>query len=535
MSAAEPTSGATGTAPAREWRRVHPITPVVRGWAAIAVLLFVLGQQAIESLEYAGEVVDGVTRVWWLAVLVVLVVLAVIFGVSALAWRMTSYAVDDDAAHLRKGILFRQQRHARLDRLQAVDVRQPLLARLFGLAELTLEVAGGSDSGVVIGFLRLDDAKQLRAELLARAAGVRARRAGGTVPSPAGSSPVGIAADGGPAGPDVATEPSPAATGPVVAEVPPPAEEAPENLVYEVPPGRLVVSLLRLPAVWVALAVLVALVVFVLVTRAVGVLVSMLPVAFGVATFLFNRFAGEFGFRAAISPDGIRLRHGLLETRAQTIPPGRVQALELTQGFWWRGKDWWRIKVNVAGYGGEEQNATQNVLLPVGPRSEAMAALWLVLPDLGAEDATELLDEALTGEARTDRFFTTSPRRARLLDPISWRRNGFAVADRALLLRGGRLTRRLSVVPHERTQSLGLVQGPWQRRRGLTTFAVHSTPGPVTTRAHHLDTPDAQHLLAEQSVRARAARSHQTPERWMERVAPLARPAAPGDGPEDSP
>ncbi|MDO8143866.1 MULTISPECIES: PH domain-containing protein [unclassified Isoptericola] len=516
MSAAEPTPDVPRTAPAREWRRVHPITPVVRGWAVIAVLLFVVGQQLAEGVEYADAVVDGVAQVWWIVVVLVVVLLAVIFGVSALAWRMTSYAVDDDAAHLRRGILFRQQRHARLDRLQAVDVRQPLLARLFGLAELTLEVAGGSDSGVVIGFLRLDDAKQLRAELLARAAGVKARRTDGqTVGAGDGA--------GGAASPTASSHDSPPA------EVAEPAQEAPENLVYEVPPGRLVVSLLRLPAVWIALAVLIGLVVFVAATQAVGVLFSMLPVALGVGTFLFNRFAGEFGFRAAISPDGIRLRHGLLETRAQTIPPGRVQALELTQGLWWRGKDWWRITVNVAGYGSEDQNGTQNVLLPVGPRSEALAALWLVLPDLGADELTELLDEGLAGDSRTDRFFTTSPRRARLLDPLSWRRNGFAVADRALLLRGGRLTRRLSVVPHERTQSLGLEQGPWQRGRGLATFAVHSTPGPVTTRSHHLDAPDAVHLLSEQAVRARSARAHQVPERWMERVAPLAR-SRPTDG-----
>ncbi len=72
----------------------------------------------------------------------ILVVGLVGLGYSAVAWRMTSYAVDDESVHLRTGVLFRQQRKARLDRLQAVDVVQPLLARFFGLAELKLEVAG---------------------------------------------------------------------------------------------------------------------------------------------------------------------------------------------------------------------------------------------------------------------------------------------------------------------------------------------------------------------------------------------------------
>lgn len=532
-------SGPAPSSEGLEWRRVHPVTPFVRGWAIIVALLFVVAQQSFDGVPY-GEIVDDLARIWWVFALGVLGVLLLVFGFAALAWRMTSYAVDDDAAHLRKGILFRQQRHARLDRLQAVDVRQPLLARIFGLAELTLEVAGGTDSAVAIGFLRLDDATALRADLLARAAGVRARRAGGAPTGTAGTVPAEPAAPGsGAPGPDAQqpdvpwVEPgTPDAGGAPQEPAPVAAVEAPENQVYEVPPGRLLASLVRLPAVWISLLLLLGLGVTVAVTRNFGVLFSMLPALFGVGTFLFNRFAGEFGFRAAVSPDGIRLRHGLLETRAQTIPPGRVQAIQLTQGFWWRGKDWWRIKVNVAGYGVEGTEGVQSVLLPVGTRQEALTAMWLVLPDLGTDDPAALVDEGLTGDARTDRTFTTSPRRALILDPLTWRRNGFAVTERALLLRGGRLTRRLIVVPHERTQSLGLEQGPWQRRRGVASFTVHSTPGPISPAVHHLDAPDAARLIDEQAERARTARSHQTPERWMETVAAVA--AARPDGPSDT-
>ncbi|GAA4718902.1 PH domain-containing protein [Isoptericola chiayiensis] len=528
-----------------EWHRVHPVTPLVRAWAAVLVLLFVLGNQALDSLSSLGEVAGQVVRLWWVAVLALLLFLLVVAGVSWLAWRMTTYAVDDTAAHLRKGILFRQQRHARLDRLQAVDVRQPLVARLFGLAELTLEVAGGADSAVRIGFLRLDDANALRADLLARAAGVKARRAAGTrepaqaevrdqaavreqVTSDQQSDAAGV--------PGAATGVVPDAEAPrdavaaVAAPVPEPVLEAPENAVYEVPPGRLVASLLRLPVIWIILLAFVGLGVAVGVTRNFGLLGSVLPGLFGAGAYLFSRFAGEFGFRAAISPDGIRLRHGLLETRAQTIPPGRVQALSLTQGFWWRGKGWWRVKVNVAGYGVEGNSETQHVLLPVGPRDEALTALWLVLPDLRTDEVAPLLDEGLTGDARTDRWFTTSPRTARIFDPISWRRNGFAVAERVLLLRTGRLTRSLVVVPHERTQSLGVEQGPWQRRRGVASFAVHSTPGPVGPRVPHLASGVVAGLLDEQSVRARTARAHQPPERWMEQVTALPEVADGRDG-----
>ena len=40
-----------------------------------------------------------------------------------------------------------------------------------------------------------------------------------------------------------------------------------------------------------------------------------------------KRVLGEYGFTVAESSDGLRLRHGLLDKRTQTIPPGRVQAV----------------------------------------------------------------------------------------------------------------------------------------------------------------------------------------------------------------
>ncbi|MFD6176632.1 MULTISPECIES: PH domain-containing protein [unclassified Isoptericola] len=500
------------------WRRVHPVTPFVRGWAAVVAILVIAGQQVLDDVARAVEAAGEIRGLWWMVLLGLVVVVGIVFGYAALAWRMTAYAVDDDAVHLRKGILFRQQRHARLDRLQAIDVRQPLLARLFGLAELRLEVAGGSDSGVAIGFLKEADAQHLRADLLARAAGVKAAHRAESSAAPAGPAPEGDAATGDDALVQPAGTVAPAA-GPEPADDV--APEAPERQVYEVPPTRLLLSLLRMPGLWIAVLLLVGIGVAVFVTREVSILFSALPAILGVGGYIFQRFAGEFGFRAALSPDGIRLRHGLLETRAQTIPPGRVQAVSLTQGPLWRGPDWWRVKVNVAGYGGGEgqQGEQQHVLLPVGPREEALTALWLVLPDLQVadpDDTLALLDEALTGDARTDRWFVTSPRRARLLDPWSWRRNGYAVTGRALLARGGRFVRRLEVVPHERTQSLGLEQGPWQRRRGLASFALHSTPGPISPVVYHLDEDEAARLLDEQSVRAREARAHAGPERWME-------------------
>ena len=132
----------------------------------------------------------------------------------------------------------------------------------------------------------------------------------------------------------------------------------------------------------------------------------------------WGRFAGEFGHEAAVSPDGIRLRRGLLEKRSQTLPPGRVQAVRLRQPMLWRLKGWWRVQVNVAGYGGGEEGesavSAQTVLLPVGPREDALTALWLVLKDIGTDDPFATIDAALEGHGEASGFLT-SPRRVRVL------------------------------------------------------------------------------------------------------------------------
>lgn len=462
-----------------EWRRVHPVTPAVKGWKVLVALLFVAAQQVTVNVGEAQAVVGT----WGWAPLAIALVLAAVLGFaySGLAWRMTRYAVGPDAVYLQTGVLFRQQRSARLDRVQAIDVVQPALARILGLAELKIEVAGGSDSAVRLAFLKESEAHHLRNDLLARAAGVEF----GT--------------------PEV-----------------PHAPAAPEQEVFSVPPGRLVGSLVRSGASLAALVAVGLVIGIATGTREPATVLALLPLVVGTVGWVWQRFSGEFNFRAALSPDGIRLRHGLLEARAQTVPPGRVQAVRLTQPLLWRRKDWWRVQVNVAGYGQQDEKETENVLLPVGERGEALTALWLVLPDLGTADPRPLLDAALSGDG-AGAGFVTSPRRARVLDPWSWHRNGYAVTDRALLARSGRLVRELVVVPHARTQSLAIEQGPVQRRLGLVSFALHSTPGPVRPRVGHLDADVAGDLLREQAGRARAARAASGPERWMT-VAPV-RPA----------
>jgi putative membrane protein len=470
---------AAGTADGA-WHRVHPLTPAVRSWQFIAVLLVIVvqdtGQSAVREATGTGSGrSDGIP--WLGAGAVALVVGGLVIALLlAVSWRMTRYRVTDEALELQHGVVVRRQRRARLDRLQAVDVVQPLVARIFGLAKLKLEVAGGSDSSIELAYLTDLQARQLRNHLLAAAAGLHYET--------------------------------------------PHAPEAPERLVAEVPVQRLVASLLLDTGAISGAVLALSIIIGGLIAAGPGALAALFPVALGVVTVLWRRFSSAFGFTIGISPDGLRLRHGLLEHRAQTVPPGRVQAVRLVQPLLWRRTDWWRVVVNVAGYAGRgDDQRTENELLPVGTRAEAISLLALVVPDLGVdrgEDALAVVGAGLEGDSRTADGYLVAPRASRWVDPIAWRRNGVRVTHEVLLVRGGRLRRRLDVVPHARTQSVAVTQGVLQRALGVASLHVHSTPGPVDPVVPHLSAHIAAGLLQDQAARARRARRLALPERWLE-------------------
>lgn len=488
MSARPPGSSQEG------WERLHPVTPLIHG-----LPFLVVGPVALSVGEGAPDSPQAVA----VALVVFAVMLAVAAGVLLLAWRFNEFRLAEDSVQQRKGLVFKQFRQARLDRLQAVDVVQPLVARIFGFAELAVEVAGGSGSGVKLQFLRVADAQALRNEILERAAGVRPARAG-------------------------------EAAAPASDEARQAAVEAPAREIYQVPPTRLAASLL-LSATTVVILLVPIVAVGLAVTGAVswaqerqalgeigesllqgaGGAVGLVLGMVGVVAAIIGPFAAGFNFTASIAADGIRLSHGLLDTRRQTVPPGRVQALRLRQHLLWRRFDWWQIRMNVAGY--QDNQEAVSTLLPVGERQEALYALWLVLPDLGDPDPEGTVSSALTGRGG-DHGFTPSPVRALWLDPFQGRRRGVRATERALLVRQGLLVRDVVVVPHERTQSLALVQGPLQRWLRLASVEVHSTNGPVRPIAQHLDIEDARRLVEAQAARAREGRARQTPEQWMAQV-----------------
>jgi putative membrane protein len=432
--------------------RLHPLSPLLRGWKAFTALAaYGIADAAprilsgdLEGRRPASVLIAG-------GFFGVALLGAAAYGV--LSWRFTRYAIHAGDLRIDTGVLFRQSRRVRLDRVQAVDVVRPLLARALGLAELRLEVAGGSKTEAPLAYLSEEDAHRLRAELLARAAGL-----GESTP------------------------------------------EAPERLMYVVPDGRLLAAnLLQIPVVLALLlgAVFAAAAVF---AEPVGAPFVLIPAVGSVALTFGRQFAANQGFTLAESPDGLRIRRGLLETRAQTVPPGRIQAVRLIEPVLWRlTTGWARLEVEVAGYTAAGDNAASAVLLPVAARADCVALMERVLP--GANVA----GTALTGV----------PRRARWLDPVAGRVLAAGGDERYFVTRRGALRRETDVMPHERVQSVRAHQGPLQRLLRLASVTLDTTPGPITVSAEHRDAGEALQLVERQARLARTARARAVAEQWM--------------------
>ena len=493
------------------WHRLHPATPVLRGGVvflvAIGFLVSSLREQLVERFvpgqdEGGGEgdllpwLVESGGLIWVILGLLAFTLLAV--GISYLSWRMHTFRVTEETVEVRSGILSRTNRRARLDRIQGVNIVRPLLARLIGAAKLEIQVAG-NDANLPLQYLRSRDADAFRLRVLRLASGARAEAAG-SVPARAAAPARGFV--GSRVDDLLAPELDP--------------DAAPPQSVVRIPIPRLVGAvLLSGPTVVLVLFVVVGIPLIVR-FEAWYLLVPLLPTLLGSAGFFARRITRSLRYSVAGTPDGVRVGFGLLSTSNDTIPPGRIHAVEVVQPLLWRAAGWWEIRITRASHSSAPGAAGQQntSILPVGDRRDVDRVLGLVLPHLVGEDALALIGTGMTGRGGADDGFTTSPRRAWILKPFSWRRTGFAVDDSAFLVRRGVIWRRLVVVPHARTQGVDLTQGPIDRRLDLVSVRAATVAGPVDTRLGAIDRATGMELSTRLVAAAVASAGADTSDRW---------------------
>ena len=382
-------------------------------------------------------------------------------GAGYVSWRFTRFVIDDEELRVETGVLFKTSRKIAFERIQSVDVIQPFAARIFSLAELRIE-AGAGDSGIRLRYLSRAKAARLRDYLLARAHGTSARLAD-TVDGPA---------------PDVLFDSGVA-----------------DRTLVTVRPGALVGSFLLSTEFLVPVLVLVG---FGVVAGVTGMgfvaLGGFIPMLFGVFSLVSRRVIAMFHFTLAESSRGLRVTRGLTNLSSQSVPVDRIQGVRLCQPVLWKPFGWWRVDVDIVGYGSSDREdnsgGATSVLLPVASPAQVRVALSRVLPGFRVESVA----------------LQTAPRRARAFRWFDWWTLRYGWDDRAIVTEHGWVVHERHIVPHAKTQSVRIEQGPLQRRLRLADVHIDTPKGPVHAVAHQMDATAARELALSQLDRARAAR-----------------------------
>ncbi len=431
------------TAAVERTERPHPLTPFVRGWVILLAVALSVGR---DFLPTGGEPRE-LPPLEFIAGAVVL--LAVVSGIAGyFSWRFTRFVIDAEVLRIDSGVLFRRSQRVAFDKVQSIDVVQPFAARLFGLAELQIDV--GSHERPRLRYLARTRAYALRDYLLARARGVQAEAAEHT-------DSASILTDLG----------------------------AQDEVLITVPPQVLLLAAVTSHEFWgiVASGVLAG-VVGVAFGQLWPLLVIAIPTVSALFGFVGRRVIGQFNYTLSRRAHGLRISRGLTSLTSQSLPPRRVQALQLSQSPVWRPLGLYRLDLEVIGWGqvteDEDKSGVSTILLPAGNIEQVRVALTAIWPQADFE-AVEL---------------HPAPVRARWLHPFSQPFLRWGHDDRLVVSRHGWLVRRWQLVPHSRIQSVRVTQGLLSRRLGLADLQFHTAGGQLSPHASGLD---ATHVLQRQA------------------------------------
>ncbi|SDS45591.1 putative membrane protein [Corynebacterium timonense] len=428
-------------------RRVHRLTPIIRGWGivfALAAIALVNGLEPLFTWARDGNLGAAVL----LRGLGVFVAGLLVFAaVSQLWWAKMGFGLGEEEVGVTRGVVTNHVRTVRYDRIQAVDVVEPLVARIFGLAAVRVEAAGGGDSAVEIAYVPKQEAEELRAEIMHAVA-----REGGGAESGAGD------ADHD--------------------------DDATDYLVEPVPIRRtLIGAALQLGTIAAAVVVAIPLLTDLTAGAAVVVLVGAVPPLWRMIDQSWRFHSVQGGESSEV----LTVTYGLANRRRQLVPLERIHAVSLTQPPLWRLLGWWEVKVNVAGYKIDGDGGTLT-LLPVGTLDQALAVVDALSP-LDAPAFEDLDPASATVDVR-------SPRRARWVSPLDYARQSLTMSGAdAVVVTWGRVSRRFAVVEAPHIQELTLKQGPLQRAAGLASVRLDLVPGPVSATVRDVDEGEARRVV----------------------------------------
>jgi putative membrane protein len=493
-------------------RRLHPLT---LGFAALGIARQWLWPALVGGFSLGDGQIARMLPIF-LAALAVPALIGSGLKYALYRWRLTG-----DELLLRSGVLNRRNRVIPMARVQNVEVRQNVLHRVFGVAELRVETAGtGTEAEAVLSVLGAAEAQSIRAELLAR------RRASAPSRVPAES------ADGADA--DAAAIDRPAV----------------------VPLARLstrdvLVAGATANEAGVIAAALAGLLQFVddlplpyfegvgerVVERAAeawlvfGIGLVILFLLLGWMISIAGAVVRYHGFTLSVDAGELRKRYGLLTVHEASVPLQRVQAIRIEESLPRRLLGLASLSIETAG-GTPGQRGGAEAFVPIARRGEVGRLVRGIFGDADADVPLHPVHPAarrrlvrrylvtvliLWAPFWALRWFQIQPAGAMapwlgVLLPLAWlaagweyRGRGWALPPGYVVARSGVLTRVTWIVPDRKLQTLHLRATPFQRRNGLATVIVDTAAGGRQAAIIDLGEPAARRLLDEMAARLGAA------------------------------
>ncbi len=480
--------------PWAEMQRTHPFSLFHRLIASLPALAYPLVAIFISGSDNAS---------------LFSLILFVGFGVLGLpfivaGWMRLTYRIDPDAVVIESGVFARQFRNIPIERIQRIEIEQPALARVFGMARLLILTGSGAGAEGTLSFVRHADAVAMRKLLRALE---RSHQK-----SAAPASDENAAA---------------------------PAEEQAEQTLFAMSlPQVLGAGTMRFSMIYIAIAFgfvqnlqispedvvdffsderyaeytstlpdSVALTVAL--TVAVAFLLSWL---FGILTTL-NKL---YGFRLTREDESkLVSSHGLLGKTQRTVPIPRVQALRIRSNPVHRRLGYAALHAQTMGLDDQMSGLTTLVPLAAESKSDALVGdLFGVHRPPIVRHVSELFIRrrvlrvvfgigipVAVAYAITRSHHAFWPLLA--IPPLIWwvralwNVHGYALEGGVLTVRAGAIIRRLRYLPTHKIQSLELEQSFFQRRRGLASVFIDTAGAQPAfmPRLHDLLLGDARALI----------------------------------------
>ena len=474
----------------REPQRLHPLTLLLRVGASLPALAVIL----LPTLQNPSS--ENLVSV----------VLSILYGLVALPaivlqYLRFSYRITPQQIVIQKGVLRRQNRSIPIERIQNIQIQQNLVARLIGLAKVTIETAGSSATEGSLEYVGLSDAHEIRQA-------VRSFQHRST---------------------DDAED------------VAPPPEAADSETLFAMPLPRVLLSgafrfsLFYIALVFSALQLVDPEAIVQRFLRSQGRIdqitetMAAYPVLTVLATIVVAGILGwisgvlihlarYYGFQLWLDDDKLRKRHGLFTVTEGTVPLKKVQALILRTNPFMRAFGWYELEVQTVGMNVDEQG--HRVIAPFAQYDDILA--------LAQRVRSFELPEAFGSVSRLTirrRFFRYTLALSALLLPgayfwpagwwhpggaalpwwgfllvplilgwalLQYRNHGYAVRDDGLYIRRGVLSHYLWILPTEKFHAFHATASLFQRRLNLKTLFVDTAGAAAFAYPEVIDLPAAE-------------------------------------------